>query len=402
MRLPLFIAGRYLFARKSHNVINIVSLISAVGMAVGTAALIIILSVYNGFDSLVKSMLGAVEPDLAVVPSSGKFFVPDSPVYDSLYRDGRILNMCTVLQDNVFVCYDGQQGTALARGVDSVYEQESPVADCVVSGEFRLHTGERPWAAVGAGFASRMGINVRFSAPLELYCPDKDAVLSVVNPLAGVNSVEIWPSCIVAVNSGVDNNLVILPREVMCSLLGCTDEVSSVELRFTQQTPSKERRRFKKWLAAQLGPDFKVMDRMEQNPQLYKMLRYEKAAVWLIMLFVVLILCFSIFGSLSMLIIEKKEDLGILRSMGASKALVRRSMVLEGWLITLLGMAAGVVSGVGICLLQQYCGIVKMPGNFVVDAYPVLLDWGDVAFSVIMISVLGYLVALIPSSRLKQ
>ena len=164
MRLPLFIAGRYLFARKSHNVINIVSLISAVGMAVGTAALIIILSVYNGFDSLVKSMLGAVEPDLAVVPSSGKFFVPDSPVYDSLYRDGRILNMCTVLQDNVFVCYDGQQGTALARGVDLVYEQESPVADCVVSGEFRLHTGERPWAAVGAGFASRMGINVRFSA----------------------------------------------------------------------------------------------------------------------------------------------------------------------------------------------------------------------------------------------
>lgn len=402
MRFPLFIAGRYLFARKSHNVINVISAISAAGMAVGTAALIIILSVYNGFDSLVRSMMSNVEPDLAIVPARGKFFVPQGAVYDSLYADARVKTMSSVLQDNVFVVYGNQQSTVVLRGVDQVYEEESPLADCVVSGTYRLHTGERPWAAVGASFASRMGINVRFSSPMELYCPERGARISAVNPMASVNTFTIWPSCLFSVNSTVDNNLVIVPREVMCELLGCEDEVSSVELRFAEDVSGVQRQKFREWLENELGDECRVLDRMQQNPQMYKMLRYEKAAVWLIMLFVVIVLGFSIFGSLSMLIIEKEDDIATLRALGADSSLIRRVFVLEGWMITLAGMAVGCVAGVAVCSLQQYYGVVKMPGNFVVDAYPVVLQWWDVAVSVCMIALLGYIIALLPVGRLRQ
>lgn len=402
MHLQLFIAGRYLFARKSHNVINVISAISAVGMAVGTAALILILSVYNGFDALVKSMMTSVEPDLAIVPSSGKFFVPSEGLRDSLLSYPGIESVSTVLQDNVFVNYDSRQGTVLLRGVDQVYERESCLSAYVVSGEYRLHTGERPWAAVGAGFASRMGINVRFSAPLEIYCPERGARISMVNPMASINNVNIWPSCLFAINSGVDNNLVVVPREVMCGLLGLENEVSAVQLRYRDDLGSLGRKRVKDCIAAMMGSEFKVLDRMQQNPSMYKMLRYEKAAVWLIMLFVVLVLGFSIFGSLSMLIIEKEEDVATLRAMGADASLVRRIFVLEGWFITLLGMLVGCVTGVVLCLLQQHFGFVKMPGNFVVDAYPVVLRWYDVLAASAIIAFLGYIVALVPVGRLKK
>ena len=166
--LPFFIARRYLFARKSHNVINIISAISAAGMAVGTAALIIILSVYNGFDSMVKSMLSNVEPDLMVTPAQGKVFVPEGDAYDWLYDRQSVASICTVLQENVFISYSGQQGVAIAKGVDSIYEEESPLRDHMRSGDFILQRGDVPLACVGAGLAYDMGINPRFVSPMQI------------------------------------------------------------------------------------------------------------------------------------------------------------------------------------------------------------------------------------------
>src|SRR5574344_418006 len=168
MHLPLFIARRYLFAKKSHNVINIISTISAIGMAIGTAALIIILSVYNGFDSLVRSSLGNVEPDILITPATGKVFIPKGEAFDWAYDQKTVKNMCSVLQDNVFINYGGRQGVAIAKGVDQVYEEESPLRDKILDGAFSLHRGDVPQAVVGQGLAYRMGINPRFLTSIDI------------------------------------------------------------------------------------------------------------------------------------------------------------------------------------------------------------------------------------------
>lgn len=400
MKFPYFIALRYLFARKSHNVINIVSAISAVGMAVGTAALIIILSVYNGFGALVKSMLSSVEPDLVIVPSEGKFFVPEGPVYDWLYECPQVKNVSTVLQDNVFVEYDGSRGTALVKGVDEIYSEETPILDYVTGGEFRLSKGEVRYAAVGEGFASAMGIYHGFVTELDMYYPDREARYSALNPLGSVNVARVWPSCEFAVNSEIDASLVIVARDVMQGLLGVEDEVSAVEIRLVDGSRAGDVSAVQKKVASLAGPQFKVLDRTQQNPALYRMLRYEKVAVYLIMVFIVLILGFSIFGSLRMLIIEKEDDIATLRAMGVSGRDARRIFTLEGWFITLSGMIAGLAVGVAFCLLQQATGLIRMPGTFVVDAYPVVLEASDVLISSISIAVMGYFIALIPSRRI--
>lgn len=401
MHLPFFIARRYLFARKSHNVINIISAISGIAMAVGTAALIIILSVYNGFDALVKTMLTSVEPDLAVVPASGKFFTPETEAYDWLYDLEEVKNICTVLQDNVLVEYDGRQNTALVKGVDQIYETESPIAEYVTGGKFYLKTGERRYAAVGERFARKMGIHHSFIEGLKLYYPDRFARFSAINPLAAVNTFKVWPSCEFSVSSDIDSKLIIVARDVMEELLGAEGEVSSVEVRFAYGTPEMKQLKIKKELASRLGPDFRVLDRSEQNPEVYGMLRYEKLAVYLIMIFIVLILGFSIFGSLRMLIIEKDGDIATLQAMGAAPSTIRRVFTLEGWLITVTGMLAGLALGVVFCLLQQYFGLIRMPGSYIVDAYPIVLEWRDILVSALSISALGYLIALLPSRQIE-
>ena len=396
MRLAPFIAKRYLFAKKSHNVINIISAISAIGMAIGTAALIIILSVYNGFDSLVRSMMSSVEPDLMITPSSGKVFVPEGEAYDWIYDQPSVKNMCGVLQEQVFINYDGQQGLAKAKGVDWIYEEESPLKEHIYDGEFKLHRGDVPLASVGTGLAHEMGINPRFLSPIEIYFPSRTRKLSITNPISSIESVKVWPSSIFSISNDVDAELMILPIEKMRELLEYDDEVSAVEIRLTEGTDSRELKRLQKEIGSMLGPEFKVKDRFQQNESLYKMMKYEKAAIYMILIFVIIIIAFNIFGSLSMLIIEKRGDIETLRSLGAQDKLIRRIFVLEGWMISLTGLAAGLVLGTGFALLQQHFGFIKMPGHFVVQAYPVILTCTDILLTIAGVAVIGYIIALLP------
>ena len=213
MNLPFFFAWRYLFAKKSHNVINIISAISAVGMATGTAALIIILSIYNGFDSLVRSMMNDFDPDILISPAEGKTFIPEGPVYDWIYEQDMVKNMSCVITENVFMNYDGKQGMVTAKGVDWVFEEESPVRDHIRSGEFALHRGDVPLAVTGSGIAYRMGINPRFLSPIELYFPARDRNFSMTNPLASIEAVNVWPSGIFSISSEIDDKYVIVPTQ---------------------------------------------------------------------------------------------------------------------------------------------------------------------------------------------
>ena len=398
MHIAQFIAGRYLFARKSHNVINIISAISAIGMAVGTAALIIILSVYNGFDSLIRSMMSNVEPDLLITPAAGKTFVPDNSTFDWIYDQPSVRNMCCVLEEQVFISYEGKQSLAKAKGVDWVYEEESPLKDHMRDGEFKLHRGDVPLAVVGAGLAYELGISPRFLAPIEIYFPTRTGRISLANPAASIESVRVYPSGLFSVNNDVDAELLIVPIEKMQELLEYDDEVSAVELRLTEDSPKDELKRLQKEIGARLGPGFKVKDRFQQNESLYKMMKYEKAAIFMILIFVIIIIAFNIFGSLTMLIIEKKEDIRILRSMGAQESLIRKIFVLEGWFISLVGLAGGLVIGISFAAIQQAFGIIKMPGHFVVQAYPIILSWSDILLTIVGVAAIGYLIALLPAS----
>ena len=393
-----FIAGRYLIAKKSHNVINIISAISAIGMAIGTAALIIILSVYNGFDSLIRSMMSNVEPDLLITPATGKVFIPDDEAFDWIYDQPSVKNMCCVLEEDVFISYDGKQGLAKAKGVDWIYEEESPLKDHIRDGEFRLHRGDIPMASIGASLAYEMGINPRFLSPVEIYFPSRTRRISMANPMSSIEFIKVWPSSTFSINTEVDQELMILPIEKMRELLEYDEEVSAVELRLMDGTDRKELKRLQEEIGRLLGPAFKVKDRFQQNESLYKMMKYEKAAIYMILIFVIIIIAFNIFGSLSMLIIEKKSDIETLRSMGAQDSLIRRIFVLEGWMISLTGLAAGLVFGIGFALLQQHFGFIKMPGHFVVQAYPIILSWSDILLTAAGVAIVGWLIALLPAA----
>ena len=399
MHLPLFIARRYLFAKKSHNVINIISAISAVGMAIGTAALIIILSIYNGFDELVKSTLSNVEPDILITPAKGKVFVPEGEAFDRIKDNPLVGEYNLILQENVFVDYDGHQGIAKAKGVDRAFEEDSPLAGHITNGEFSLHKGQLPQMVVGAGLAYKMGMNPAFLASAELYFPIRDRNFSLANPAASIETVRMRPSGIFSVNQQIDNDLIILPIEQMRKLLGYEEEVSGVELRLVEGSTAKDLRSAIKDIQKELGPDFKVLDRFRQNTSLYKMMRYEKAAIYVILIFVIIIIALNIFGSITMLIIEKKDDIETYRSLGATDQMLRRTFTLEGWLISLLGLAAGLVVGIGFSLAQQHFGFIKMPGSFLVNAYPVILQWQDVLATIIGVALIGYIIALLPVRR---
>ena len=266
----------------------------------------------------------------------------------------------------------------------------------MTTGEFKLHRGDIPLAVTGSSLAYELDINPRFIAPIEIYFPSRTGRISLSNPTASLRSVKVYPSGLFSVNEDIDSELMIVPIETMRELLDYDDEVSAVEIRVTEGIGRKGIRELQKELSMRLGEDFEVKDRYQQNETLYKMMKYEKMATYLILIFVIIIIAFNIFGSLTMLIIEKEDDIRTLRSMGAEKKLIRRIFVLEGWMISLTGLAGGLGAGIILSLIQQNFGIIKMPGHYVVQAYPIILSWADVAITAIGVATIGYLIALLP------
>ena len=396
MSLPLLFARRYLFSRSSHSVINIISGICVAGMAIGTAALIIILSVFNGFNRLVSDSLSEVAPDILVSPTKGKVFVPKGEAFEWAYENDDVLNMSEVLEEQVFISYDGKQALAKAKGVDNVYEEESPLKNHIKDGEFILRFGDLKKAVVGMGLAYNLGISPRFLSPIEIYYPVREGKVSLSNPMNSLSEVDVRPSGLFSINANLDNELIIVPIETMRELLHYENEVSAVEIR-TADGASVQK--VADGLKERLGPDFKVLNRYEQNENLFKMMRYEKLAIYMILIFIIIIIAFNIFASLTMLVIEKKDDISTLKSLGATDSLVRRIFVMEGWMISLLGLAIGLVIGVAFALLQQKFGFIKMPGNYVVTSYPIVLKLTDILWTVAGVAGVGYLIALLPTLK---
>lgn len=394
--LPLFIAGRYLLARKSHNVINMISAISVAGMAIGTAALTAILSVFNGFEAIVSESLGDSSPDILISPAEGKTFIAEGEAFDWLYGDSRVLNMCSVLQDKVYVEYAGKSCIATAKGADRVFEEESTLSGHITAGEFTLRKGDVPLAVSGSAVASSLGVDPRFLDAMVLCYPRAEGQFTPGMGAAALNRVKVYPSGVFDTGSQIGNDLVIVPIESMRELLGLDREVSGIEIRLREDCTDRDAGRIISTLRDMLGDRFLVNGRIGQNISLYRMMRYEKMSVFLILLFVTVIIAFNIFSSLSMLIMEKEEDMRTLRCLGAGESLIRKIFVLEGWMISLTGMGAGILAGMAAVFIQQKSGILKMPGSFGTMAYPVYLRAGDIAATALAVAAIGYLTAYLP------
>ena len=394
MRLPLRFAFRYLFARKSYNVINLISGIGVAGMAVGTAALVIVLSVFNGFDSLVADSLSDAGATLVVRPAQGKVFVPSGPAFEGMMENQDILRLSSVLEEQAFLSYEGRQSLARVKGIDPVAQEESPMQFHMVAGDWQFHKGELPLAVAGVSLAHNLGAHPRFVTPLEIHYPSRTEQISLANPAASLRTRRVQLAGTFSVNADLDSKLLLVPIGLMRELLDYEVEVSSLEI-WTDQADKVQ-----KELQNSLGPDFKVLNREQQNQSIYRMMRYEKLAIYLILVFIVVIIAFNIYSSLKMLIIEKQADMGTLRSLGAPEALLRRIFLAEGFLVSLLGMVIGLVLGVALVLLQQRFGLVPMPGNFAVTSYPVVLKSADLLWTVAGVACVGLVMALIPSRKL--
>lgn len=397
MDTSLFIALRYLFAKKSHNVINVISGLSAAGIAIGTAAIILILSIYNGFDKIIRDNLSDLDPDILVRSISGKYFTADEVILDSLSTHPSIESISYTLQDKVFIVYGDKQAMATAKGVDRTFEQANPIASHINAGAFSLHKGDVEQVVVGAGLAYELGLNPRFLEKLHIYYPRGDSqvsqfrLASLASILSGVSLV---PSATFSIGATVDKDLIILPIEALQSVLGLDDKISGIEFRCPIDISSSTREKLIDHIKQAFGDDYEVLDRYMQHPAIYKMMRYEKLAIFAILIFVVLIIAFNIYGSLTMLRIEKREDMTTLRALGANDNFIKRIFVLEAWLISLLGLLIGLLIGVGLAFGQQSFAWFKMPGGFFLDSYPVLLMTSDVLWTIIGVSVVSLIISL--------
>lgn len=391
MNLPLYIAGRYLFARKSHNVINLISAISATGMAIGTAAVILILSIYNGFNGIIEKSISALDPDILVCSLDGGVFSADSCKTKGLEGIEGVASVGRVLQENVFLRYSDRECAATARGIDSISALHTGL---------QLHFGEIPLCCVEENLSREMRINPRFVEKIELWYPDRNARISPLNAPSLLNRIELSAGEAFSSGTSEGTDMIMLPLENMQELLSCEDGISGIQIFLN---PQASKNKVMRKVKAIFGPDeFEVLDRYAQNESVYKMMRYEKLAIFLILVFVVIILASNIAGSLLMLIIEKREDIATLRAMGAKDSSIRKIFRLEAWMISLLGLAAGAIAGVGLALIQQHFGIIKLPGNYLIDSYPVAIQAADVAIVAVSVAITGWIISYFSSKNIDR
>jgi len=392
VNLPLFIARRYLFAKKSHNVINIISWISVLGMMVGTMAFIVILSVYNGFDQLVQTLYHTFDSDLVIRPKMGKYIDTVDPSLEQIRQDPSILAYNEVVEETVILQYLGRPVvSATMKGVDEHFFTHSPLVDYIIQGDFKLKFGDIDQAALGRGLATSLGVNVHFKDPLYLYFPSRSASVNLLNPQAALLEKRLFPAGIFSVEQNYDSKYFFVPLSLSREIMEYTTEASYIELRLQPNAqPNKVQARF----AALLDPDdYLLLNRYQQNETLYKMMRTEKLVIYFLLLFVLLVITCNILGSIALLIMEKREDIETLKSMGASPITIKRIFLFEGWIIAFFGTLSGLILGVLLCFLQQRFGLIGLPGNYIINAYPIQVQWGDMLSVLGSVWIIGYVAA---------
>ena len=393
MNFSFYIARRYLFSKKSHNAINVISGISVCGVALATLALVCTLSVFNGFQSLVSDYFTAFDPELKITPVTGKVFDGQDPKIQALRSMPEIEVVSESLEDNAMVQYKGRQAMAVIKGVEDNFDRLTPIDSILFGrGDLLLHDEVADCAIPGIQLLSVLGSGIRFLDPLEIYAPKRCAKVNLANPATAFTGERLFSTGLTfAVNQEkYDASYILTSLSFARRLFQYTTEVSSVGLKLK---PDADPGVVKRKLKEHLGDRFRVEDRYEQQADTYRIMRVEKLISYLFLTFILIIACFNVIGSLIMLIIDKRENVETLRHLGADNRQIERIFLYEGCLIVFLGAIAGVVLGVGLCYLQQTYGLLSLgsSGSFVVDAYPVRVLASDVLLVLATVLVVGFL-----------
>lgn len=395
MNFSFYIARRYLFSRKKTNMINLISAISVVGLMVGTMGLIIGLSGFNGFDSLIKNLFSTFDPELRITVREGKNFSTSGPQFEELRRMPDIANYAEIVEDNALLSYNGRRVFATLKGVSDEYLQFSGIDSMVIQGEFRLKDANNNFAVLGEGIAYNLAVGLRQPDPVSVFVPKKGKA-SALLPTGNFNQDIIYPSGIFSIQQELDNKYVIVPIGFARKIFEMPENVSAVELKLKDGISEKKARGA---ITALLGEGFEIKNRYQQHDYLYKTMLSEKYATYMILVLILVIASFNIVGSLTMLILDKKEDISILRSMGADKKTIRNIFLFEGWLISLLGAVLGTLAGLALCQAQISYGFVKLSGDvssFIIDAYPMKIIVSDIVLILLSVSLIGFLAAWYP------
>ena len=395
-KFALWIAKRYLFSKKSHNAINIISAISAMGVCIGTVALICVLSVFNGFEGLIQGMFSAFDPDLKISLVEGKTFNVRTPEFEKVKQHNSVVNFAEEIAETALLRFGDRQMPVKVLGVSDEFHKVTDIDSIMYDGVFELNDGAFERAVVGIGVASKLGINVHLIDPLTIYAPKRTKKINIVRPESSFNSESPFTSGVFVVNQPeYDDQNILISIDLARKLFEYDENtVSNLQLKIA---PGSNLKKVKNDIQKLLGADFKVLNKYEQQEDFFNITKIEKWITYLILCFILLIATFNIIGSLSMLILEKEEDIEILRSLGADEKLIKRIFLFEGWLISALGAVIGIVIGIIIILIQQHFGILKLGGdNYVVDAYPVVLKFSDILISFATVLAMGFLASLYP------
>jgi len=394
LNFSFYIAKRYLFARKSKNVINIISAISVVGVSIGTMALIVILSVFNGFDNLVQSLFNSFDPDIKITIKEGKTFSSGAERIQNLKKLKGVLYMSEIIEENALLKYGDRQFIATVKGVSDEFLNMSGIDSMIIDGEFILKENKNNYAVIGQGVAINLAVGLNFITPINIYVPKRTEKISF-NPEKAFSLKYIFPSGIFAIQQDFDSKYIIVPIDFARDLLDYTNEVSAIEIKLD---PAFNQAEIQKEIKNYLGTGYEVKNRFEQQELLYKIMKSEKWAIFLILTFILIIASFNVIGSLTMLIIEKKKDIETLRSLGTNLSVLRKIFLFEGWMISILGAILGLMTGTTICWIQQHFGLIKLKGSgsFVIDTYPVSMEFPDFIYVFLTVLFIGYLAAWYP------
>lgn len=401
--LPLQIAARYLFAKKSHRAINIITVVAACGVSVITAALVCVLSVFNGFESLVGQLTSRFDPEIKIETTEGKFFHNADTFRTYLTQLPEVKAVSTTVEETVLIISSGRQVPARMKGVDSFYPQVCDIDSVLWNGEYKLRDEIVDYTILGVGLSQQVACRPGFLRPMSFYCPRREGKINLLNPEEAFQEAELYCSGQFAIQQAeYDDEMCITSIEVARHLLQDSTLCSAYELKLAPNTNiQKFKAKLQNEIAATNLP-FSVKDRYEQQESSYKIVLVEKWITFLLALFILLIASFNIVGALSMLIIDKESEIQTLRYLGAQASMVRNIFVCEGALIVICGAFSGAILGIVLCWAQQTFGIIGLgdgSGMFVVDSYPVVLRLSDVCYTLLAVIAIGSLSVFYTTQR---
>lgn len=405
MNLPFYIARRYLFSKKKHNAINIISGVSVCGVALATLALVCTLSVFNGFQDMVAGFFTAFDPELKITVREGKVFDPRTPAVQQVRALPEVDVWTETLEENAMVQYKDRQAMAVIKGVENNFEQLTSIDSLLYgTGEFVLNDSVVDYGVMGVELVSELGTGIQFVDPLQVYAPKRNVRVNVANPSAAFNRDYLFsPGAVFVVNQQkYDARYILTSLSFARRLFGYDREVSAIELKLK---PGSNTGAVQRDMQALLGDGFVVQNRYEQQADVFRIMEIEKLISYLFLTFILTIACFNVIGSLSMLILDKREDVETLRNLGADDRLIARIFLFEGRLISLFGAAAGIVLGLLLCYVQQRFGLISLGGgngSFVVDAYPVSVHVVDIVLIFVTVVAVGFLSVWYPVRYLSK